>query len=208
MSEATGNGLARGGLRRWVVVVVVVLAVLGLLAILGWRVAASEARKSVTVAWSGPVTCEGTTVEPTRRGDGGGTVPVIRLREGMRCSLPVRVTNEGRVDVKVTRVRLPFMGPVGGAAVQVRTLEGRSWLRPDSVDAVFRLQEWLEPGDTYDFVVEFEFRAPPEGCSGPGGVMGVGDMPKVTVRALGRPGMRSAEETIGFRGTRESSCVR
>jgi hypothetical protein len=206
MSEATGNGLARGGLRRAAVVAVVVLAVLGLLAILAWRVAASEARKSVTVAWNGPVTCEGTTVEP-HRPDEGEEYPAISLREGMRCSLPVRVTNEGRIDVKVTRVRLPLMGPGGGAAVQVRTLEGRSWLRPDSTDAVFGLREWLEPGDTYDFVVEFEFRAPPEGCSGPGGAMGVRDMPKVTVRALGRPGVRSAEETIVFRGTRESSCT-
>jgi hypothetical protein len=208
MSEAAGTALARGGLRRGAFVAVVVLAVLGLLAILGWRVAASEARKSVSVAWTGPVTCEGTTVEPTGRGDGEGSSPAIRLREGMRCSLPVRVTNEGRVDVKVTRVRLPFMGPEASAAVQVRTLEGQSWLRPDSTDAVFRLQEWLEPGDSYDFVVDFEFRAPPEGCSGPGGVLWVGDMPKVTVRALGRPGVRSAEETLGFRGTRESSCTR
>jgi hypothetical protein len=189
-----------------VVVAVVALAVLGLVAILGWRVAASEARKRVTVEWAGPVTCEGTTVRPDRRAD-GEEISAIRLREGMRCSLPVRVTNESRFDVKVTRVRLPLMGPEGGAAVQVRTLEGRSWYRPDSTDAVFRLQEWLEPGDTYDFVVDFEFRAPPEGCTD-SGLLGVGDMPKVTVRALGRPGLRSAEETIVFRGTRESSCTR
>jgi hypothetical protein len=186
------------------VVAVVALAVLGLVAILGWRVAASEARKRVAVEWAGTVTCEGTTVGPA--GVEGESFPAIRLREGMRCSLPVRVTNEGRVDVKVTRVRLPLMGPQAGAAVQVRTLEGRSWYRPDSTDAVFRLQEWLEPGDTFDFVVEFEFRAPPEGCSGPGGLMWVRDMPKVTVRALGRPGVRSADETLGFRGTRQSSC--
>jgi hypothetical protein len=206
MSEAAEKGLALGGLRRAAVVAVVVLAVLGLTAILGWRVVASEARKSVTVAWNGAVTCEGTTVEPTSRGEGRGEAPVIRLREGMRCSLPVRVTNEGRLDVKVTRVRLPFMGPEAGAAVQVTTLEGQPWHRPDSTDAVFRLQEWVEPGDTYDFVVELEFRAPPEGCLSPGRVLWVGDMPKVTVRALGRPGVRSAGEPLGFRGTRESTC--
>jgi hypothetical protein len=206
MSEAAGTGLTRGGLRRIAVVAVVVLAVLGLLAVLGWRVAASEARKSVGVTWNGPVTCVGTNVEPYRS-DGSEAYPAIHLREGMRCSLPVRVTNEGRVDVKVMRVRLPLMGPQANAAVQVRTLEGQSWLRPSSTDAVFGLQEWLEPGDTYDFRVEFEFRAPPEGCSGPGGVMWVRGMPKVIVRALGRPGVRSAEETLGFRGTRESGCA-
>jgi hypothetical protein len=186
-----------------VVVAVVVLAVLGLVAILGWRVAASEARKRVNVAWNGPVTCEGTTVGPEEVE--GEQFPAIRLREGMRCSLPVRVTNESRFDIKVTRVRLPYMGPEGGAAVQVRTLEGESWHRPESIDAVFRLQEWLDAGDTYDFVVDFEFRAPPEGCTDQG-VMWVRDMPKVTVRALGRPGVRIADETLGFRGTRQSTC--
>jgi hypothetical protein len=203
MSEAAGNGLARGGLRRAAVVAVVVLAVVGLLAILAWRVAASEARSSVAVTWNGPVTCEGTTVE-SHRSDDGEEYPTVRLREGMRCSLPVRVTNESRIDVKVTRVRLPLMGPGAGAAVQVNTLEGQPWHRPDSTDAVFRLQEWLEPGDTYDFDVELEFRAPPEGCTS--GLLSVGDLPKVTVRALGRPGVRNADETIGFLGTDESAC--
>jgi hypothetical protein len=191
-----------------VVVAVVALTVLGLIAILGWRVAASEARKRVTVTWSGPVTCERATVEPTVRGDGAGPYPAIRVREGMRCSVPVRVTNESRFDVKVTRVRLPLMGPEASSSVQVRTLEGRSWARPDAVDAVFRLQEWLAAGEVYDFDVELEFRAPPEGCSSPGTVTWFKDLPRITVRALGRPGVRTPDEMLGFHGTRDSSCTR
>jgi hypothetical protein len=205
MTETTGNGLARGGLRRVLLVLAVAVIVLALSAMVGWRVVAADARRDVSVTWGGPVTCTGTTVRLSRPGVRNERIQAIRLRDGMSCTLPVRVANDSRFAVQVTRVRLPYMGPEGGAAVQVTRLEGKPWARKGSIDAVFRVRERLEPGETYDFDVAFEFRPPPQGCSSPG-LMWIGDFPRVTVLALGRPGARTAPETIGFLGTRESDC--
>lgn len=182
------------------------MAVLALLALLAWHVLAAQARDAVTVAWDGPVECSGTTVDSARSGGEDGPVQAIRLREGMRCTLPVSVTNESRFPVQVTRVHLPYMGPDGGAAVQVRELDGLPWARSRSVDAVFRPDRPLARGESYEFEVVFEFRSPPQGCTSRG-LLGIGGLPRVTVLALGRPGPRSAEETIGFRGTRQSECT-
>ena len=179
---------------------------LGLMALLAWHVVAAQARDAVTVAWDGPVECSGTTVDSARAGEEDGRIQAIRLREDMRCSLPVSVTNRGRLGVDVLRVHLPYMGPDGGAAVQVRQLDGQPWARSRTVDAVFRVDRRLEPGEAYEFAVEFEFRSPPQGCTSRG-LLRIGEVPRVTVMALGRPGPRSAEETIGFRGTGESECA-
>jgi hypothetical protein len=205
MTETTGNGLARGGLRLVLLVLAVVVIVLALSAMIGWRVVAADARRDVSVTWAGPLECTGTTVEQVRPGDDRERIQAMRLREGMSCTLPVRVTNDSRFGVQVTRVRLPYMGPGGGAAVQVTRLDGKPWARKGSTDAVFRVRERLEPGESHDFDVVFEFRPPPQGCTSPG-LLWIGDFPRVTVLALGRPGARTAPETIGFLGTRESDC--
>lgn len=181
-------------------------AVLALLALVAWHILAAQARDAVSVAWDGPVECSGTTVDSARAGQEDSPVEAIRLREGMRCTLPVSVTNESRFGVRVTRVSLPYMGPDGGAAVQVRELDGLPWARARTVDAVFRVDRRLEPGEAYEFAVDFEFRSPPQGCTSRG-LLRIGEVPRVTVMALGRPGPRSAEETIGFRGTGESECA-
>lgn len=205
MTQTTGDGLARGGLRRTLLVLAVVVVVLGLSAMVGWRVVAADARRNVSVTWSGPVTCTGTTVTQVRPGDEGESIQAIRLREGMSCTLPVRVTNKSRFAVTVTRVRLPYMGPHGGAAVQVRELEGRPWSRANTIDAFFKVDERLKQGESYDFEIDFELRPPPEGCTD-AGLFWVEGMPRVRVLALGRPGTRTADETIGFQGTRDSDC--
>lgn len=184
----------------------VAVVVLGLLALLGWRVVAADARGDVTVTWSGPVSCTGTTVAPTEPQGGDKSFPAIRLREGMRCTLPVRVTNESRFEVTVTRVRLPFMGPEGGAGVQVSRLDDQEPHRARAVNAFFRLEERLSTGEAYDVDIVFEFRPPPHGCSSENSVTWVRGLPEVTVLALGRPGSRHPEETIGFRGTQDSDC--
>ena len=206
MTQATGDGLARGGLRRTLLVLAVVVVVLGLSAMVGWRVVAADARRNVSVTWSGPVTCTGTTVEQVRPGDEGESIQAIRLREGMSCTLPVRVTNKSRFAVTVTRVRLPYMGPHGGAAVQVRELEGRPWSRANTIDAFFKVDERLKEGESYDVEIEFELRPPPEGCTD-AGLFWVEGMVRVRVLALGRPGTRTADEAIGFQGTRDSDCA-
>jgi hypothetical protein len=152
------------------------------------------------------VTCEGTTVRSVRSPDGDGRIQVMAARRGMRCALPVRVTNDSRFAVTVTRVRLPLMGPGAGAAVQVRRLGGREPLKPRAVDAIFRVDETLAPGAAYDVSVVFEFRAPPEGCDSPGATTGLPEFPQVTVLALGRAGAVRSDRTIGFRGTADSDC--
>lgn len=184
----------------------VVTAVLALAALLAWHLVAAQAREAVNVRWSGPVECAGTVVESVRPEGTTQEIQAIRLREGMRCTLPVGVTNDSRFAVRVTRVNLPYMGPEGGAAVQVRELDGLPWARSRSVDAVFRPDRPLEPDETAELEVVFEFRAPPQGCTSRG-LLRIEGLPRVTVLALGRPGQRSAEDTIGFRGTRESECA-
>ena len=205
MTQTTGDGLARGGLRRTLLVLAVVVVVLGLSAMVGWRVVAADARRNVSVTWSGPVTCTGTTVEQVPAGDEGEPIPAIRLREGMSCTLPVRVTNESRFAMTVARVRLPYMGPLGGAAVQVRELDGRPWSRPGTVDAFFKVDEHLGEGESYDFEIDFELRPPPEGCTD-AGLFWVEGLPRVRVLALGRPGQQTPAEAIGFLGTRDTDC--
>lgn len=202
----TGSGLTRGGLRWSATVALVVVAAVGLAALVGWRVVAAEAREHVTVSWSDPITCEGTTVRSVRSSDGEGTVQAIAMRRGMRCTLPVRVTNHSRFPVVVTRVRLPFLGPGGGAGVEVRRLEGSVPVKSRAVDAVFSVDQPLATGESYDLEVVLEFRAPPEGCSSARSLMWVGEFPQVTVLALGRPGAVRAERTIGFVGTKDSEC--
>lgn len=180
--------------------------VLGLTALVAWRVVAAEMREDVSVAWSGPVACEGTTVRSEPVGDGEEPVPVIRLREGMRCTVPVRVTNAGRGSVRVLRLRVPLLGPEAGAAVQAAGVDGMPPSRPDAVDAVFRVDRPLAGGESQDFDLELTFRSPPQGCTSPGSRVVVGPVPRVTVLALGRPGERRAPESLAFRGTRHSSC--
>lgn len=128
----------------------------------------------------------------------------MRLRRSMDCKLPVRITNHGRGRVSIRQVRLPSMGPEARAAVRVAQLEGRRPLR-NHHDAVFLMDRSLEPGSSYDFAIEFGFRAPPGGCTA-SGFMWVRGMPTVVLTALGRTGTRASNRTIAFAGTRESEC--
>ena len=170
-----------------------------------WVAEAAELRNDVEVTWSRPVTCTGTEVV-WRRLDAGepSRLRAMRLRRSMDCNLPVRLTNHGRRSVRIVKLRLPFMGPDGGAAVQVEELEGRRPL-PSRIDGVFPMKRSLEPGDSYDFVINFRFRPPPKGCTAEG-FLWIRGFPQVTVTAMGRSGTRSSDKTIAFAGTRESEC--
>ena len=206
MPEDTSRPV-RGVGRREIMVSAVVLMVLALVALLAWRIASAQVRDEVAVGWSGPVACTGTTVDEVRHRADGREIPVVRLREGMRCTVPVQVSNDSAASVTVTRVVLPIMGPSGTQAVRVVELEGASPTRLRATDAVFRPGRRVEPGKTYGFDVELEFRPPPAGCT-ERGLLVVEGLPRVTVLALGRAGVVRAEETIGFRGTAPGACSR
>jgi hypothetical protein len=202
--ERTGSATSPEHVSRGLVLFLLA-AVLAAGVFWSWVAEAADLRSDVAVAWSRPVTCTGTGVvgrtlelgEPDR-------VRAIRLRRSMDCHLPVRVTNNGRRSVRIDKLRLPFMGPDGGAAVQVEELQGRRPL-PGRVDGIFPMERSLEPGGSHDFVIDFSFRAPPKGCTAEG-VMWMHNFPHVTVTALGRSGTRSSDKTIAFVGTRMSSC--
>jgi hypothetical protein len=187
--------LTGGGLRRALIAAVAGVVVLGLLALLTWRVVAADARGDVQVGWAGPVRCSGTTVGEERVD--GRLTPVVRLRRGMRCELPVRIVNGGRMSVEVTRIRVPALGPEGGAPVHVPRLVGAEPLRPQANDAVFRTAVPLAPAESHEVTIPIELRG--VGCMGPG-LFRVEEIPQVRVRALGRPGLVAAEQTLGFRG--------
>lgn len=168
-----------------------------------WVWVADAQRDHTSVTWSGPVTCTGTDLVRVRLD--GGPVRAMRLVPGMACTVAVRVRNDGWFPVSVEQVVLPYMGPEGGAAVQVRRLDGQR-ADPgatDAIDATFTRQATLRPTQTDDFVVRFTFR--PDGCTAPG-TMFVRGLPEVTVSALGLAERRSAEETAAFRGTRKSDA--
>lgn len=167
-----------------------------------WFGLAAAQRGRVTVAWQGEPSCTGTDVVRGRIQD--QPVRAMRLVPGMSCQVSVRVVNEGWMPVRVEQVRLPFMGPGGGAAVRVRRLDGE---RPDRsvdrIDATFPREVGLRPTETDDLVLRFTFR--PRGCTAQG-LFSVNDFPTVTVSALGLSGERTAEDRAVFRGTRWSVC--
>lgn len=124
----------------------------------------------------------------------------IRLRAGMKCRVPVMVRNMGRLAVDLDEVVLPFMGSRGGAAVQVKTWEGREPGVAD-VDAVFDVDRHLEPGDTWDTEIHYDFR--PGGCT----TRGTFSTPGLDVgaSAWGRS-VRLVGPGALFKGTAESEC--
>lgn len=169
----------------------------------GWVWIADAQRDRVSVTWSGPVTCTGTDL--VRAEAAGAPVRAARLVPGMACKVAVQVRNDGWFPVALEQVVLPTMGPGGGAAVQVRRLDGQTPVpgSADAVDATFAREATLRPTQTDDFVVRFTFR--PEGCTAPGTLL-VEGLPEVTVSALGLAEDRSGEETAAFRGTRRSDA--
>lgn len=208
MSETTaarGSSPRRGRLPYWwLIVTAVVVAVLGLSALVGWRVTAADVRDDVSVTWTGPIDCEGTTVEDLASDNSEDALQIVRLRAGMRCVLPFRVTNDSRFTVDVTRIRIPYVGPAAAAAVHVPRLDGDEPIRAKALDAVFGVDERLAPGRSHEWEIVFLYR--PGGCSSPDSVERHARTPQVRVLALGRTGTRSAKESIGFRGTRQSDC--
>jgi hypothetical protein len=192
--------------RRLLVAAAVAVAVVAASAAVGWRASSGAALDRVLVRVSTP-DCVGA-APVFHRSEGFGRVPAVRMREGMDCTVAVRVANRGERPVHLDRVVLPFMGPGGGTGARVEHLNGRAPLGPDSrrtgrIDAVFPVDGTLRPGASVDFDVPFTFR--PAGCSSPGSVMTVSDMPRVVVSALGQT-RRIAGGPLALIGTPDSSC--
>lgn len=126
--------------------------------------------------------------------------PAMELRPEMKCVVPVTLRNAGRLAVNLGQIVLPFMGPGGGPAVQVKTWEGGE---PEGVDidAVFDLDRRLEPGDSWETEVSYEFR--PQGCTSRGTFSA--NLMEVQCSAWGRS-VRVAGAGVYFDGTAESEC--
>lgn len=141
---------------------------------------------------AGSPACTGTSVS--------NSPGAIQLRPGMKCSVPVTLRNAGRLAVHLDEVVLPYMGAEGGAAVQVKSWEGRV---PEGaeINAVFEMDRRLESGDTWETEIEFDFR--PEGCTDRG--THSSNILEVQASAWGRS-VRVTGAGVLFDGTTESEC--
>lgn len=176
-----------------------------LLACVSWWAMASARRGAVEVLWddrdgrAAPVTCRDTTVRERALGEGLGRAPVLRLRPGMDCTLTFLVRNDGSSAVHLDAVVLPYLGPEGGAQVQVAGLDGLRFARRHSdggLDAAYRVDGELGPGQTRRFTAHFAFRE--EGCTA--GTVWIEGFPRVRVEALGTVEQVDGPRTIAFSG--------
>lgn len=200
-TSATSHAAAR----RLTLLVGVGVLLVALLAGVSWWAMASARRDAVEVLWDdrdgrgAPVTCRGTTVPERALGEGLGRAPVLRLRPGMDCTLTFLVRNGGSSAVHLDAIVLPYLGPEGGAQVQVTGLDGLWFARRHSdggLDAAYRVDSELGPGQTRRFTAHFAFRE--EGCSA--GTPWIEDFPRVRVEALGTAEQVGAARTIAFSG--------
>ncbi len=191
--------------------VVKLVAVLLLLVVLvaGWRFVAGQLRDATTVELAQAITCEGTQIRDRRVGYPPERIQAIDLRRGMRCTVPVVVTNTGWAAVTVNQVVLPYLGAHGGAAVKVEDFLGmpvpKGRIRSD-VDGVFPVDRELGAGDTWRFDIVLRFRE--SGCSSDGGTMWGSGLPTLRLSSLFVPGEVAAGFQLGYRGTPDSSCDR
>jgi hypothetical protein len=182
------RGRASRALRRPVVPVLLVAALLGA-AVLWWGHSSSVAARQVSVGWaSGSPSCTGTTVrDPQRR-------PAIEAVRGMRCTIRVAVRNASGREVRLGRVALPFAGPDTGFVVRAASVAGR--VPGGDRDAFLDLDRRLPAGarTAVDVVLVFH----PEGCNDSGTTWASG-WPRVAVTTWHRTTWRSAPRNLRFR---------
>lgn len=189
--------------RRWSVRLALLAVVVIAAGLLGWRSYVGAQAEAVTVAWDGRMSCAGTEVSYRAIGPDREGLRPVPMREGMDCTLPVSVTNDSSWEVRVDRVALPVMGPGGGAAIKAGLLDGMRPRRGD-VDAIYRLDRALAPGEAYSFDVRLLFRE--RGCSSSDSTLTVSGFPTVHVSLLGGTAEREAPERLPLAGTPDSSC--
>ena len=168
-----------------------------------WLTLARSARDELSVDWAGSLSCTGTRMvsEP------GETAAGAVLQPSMRCTLPVRIVNQGWVPLSERDVLVPALGPLGTAAVQVATLGGRTAASDprDAGTALFDRRRTIRPGQSDTFALEFTYR--PGGCTEPG-TFALTDLPVVRVSAFGLSGLRASSRPVVFHGTVASGCPR
>lgn len=167
----------------------------------GWGITGRQMGQSVEIA-RGDVTCTGTKLATRPVGPDDTPTPTMWLVPGMRCVLPVHLRNTGAMSVGLTSLRIPIMGPRGGAAVQV-THVGHARAEKDQIDGVYRLERSLDAGAELTLQVVFVFRK--GGCTD-GGTMWIENAPAVGARALGIGSTVRAGGLLAFRGTAASTC--
>ena len=148
------------------------------------------------------VACTGTKAATRPVGPDQVPTQAMWLKPGMRCVLPVHLTNKGPLSVRVSTVLLPLMGTRGGAAVQVKQV-GHAVRQGDDIDGHYRIDRSLAPGDRMTLNVVFVIRK--GGCTDRGPTW-VERFPQVGVRALGIGSTVAATDAIAFQGTAASTC--
>jgi hypothetical protein len=143
----------------------------------------------VTVTWAGAPTCTGTTVNTNR------PTPVIEAVQGMRCTLEVVVHNGSGRTVHLDNAYATFLGPHSAMVVRAAHTELLAGAANDGMDARYRLDRDLAPGEDHTFAVVVEFR--PAGCND-SGTMTVYGWPTVDLTTLRRSHTVTADRNFRF----------
>jgi len=171
--------------------------------ITGWILAGRQTGQAVNVSF-GPVSCTGAKIHPTGADE---PVPTIGPRPGMRCVVPVKLTNGGAFDVEVTRAILPTLGPDGTATVRARQVDGAKPVKGESgTDAVFRVSERLAPGESTTIRVILDYRE--GGCTTKGEPMLLPHFPVLNTRALAVNSRVLPDLPLAFAHTTADPCGR
>lgn len=183
--------------------IALVLAVASFL-ITAWLVVGHQAGQAVSISY-GKVACSGAKVRLEPAGEDGVATPTISPRAGMRCSIPVRLTNNSPFDVRVTQVMVPGVGPRSHATVVVPSFGHHKPTQDSGVDAVFRVSEPLAPGASTTLHLVVQHRA--TGCVVKGEVLELAGFPTLDTRAFGVNSRVVAPGAVAVKGTSAEACA-
>ncbi|MCB0906454.1 MAG: hypothetical protein KDB63_04970 [Nocardioidaceae bacterium] len=170
--------------------------------ITGWILAGRQTGQAVHVS-VGAVSCTGAKVRPA---DSNGAAATITPRPGMRCVVPVELTNSGAFSVRVTRVIVPTLGPRGTATVRARQASGGKPSKAESnANAVFAFSERLAPGQSTTVKIVLAYR--PGGCTSKGELL-LPHFPVLNTRALGVNSRVLPDAPLALAHTTGDACGR
>lgn len=154
-----------------------------------------------------PWQCDGTEVLPFEQDD-GFIIPVAVMAPEMNCELRFYVENTSDRTVTIESIGAPFLGPGGGTAAVATQLNPTRMSAdgplPGERDAIWLVDDPIEPGDRLHYAFRVEFR--PSGCNSAGGTLSF-DWPAVTVVHRGdRIAIDADTIRVGLRGSEFSSC--
>ncbi|HEY1119710.1 MAG TPA: hypothetical protein VGE43_18495 [Acidimicrobiales bacterium] len=181
--------------RRTLVLVTLamVLVLVGVGCIVGWRMVASRTLDGVSVQLTDS-DCQGDGVEVRPR-----ATPTITTTRDMRCVFTITVDNTSGRDVHLGAVRAAVMGARTGSVIRAESIAGES-PRGDAtaVDAVHDLDRSLRSGGRWEFEIVTVFN--PRGCND-GGTLTIYDFPSVEVTALGVHRVVGGSSDLAFHNT-------